>query len=94
MATSVELYEALKDKLGQRGARMLADTVPIAADVATRADIERLELTVDRKLESLRADFERARAETGRLLLLFFLPLWLGVYGTLAALIVTVVSRA
>ena len=35
----VELYEALKPSIGERAAAMIADVVPAAQDLATKADI-------------------------------------------------------
>ena len=41
--TNIELYEALKKDLSDDAARMIAEVLPKAVDVATKADIDRLE---------------------------------------------------
>ncbi len=77
MGTSnVELYEALKPKIGKDGARMIAEVLPATSDLATRADIDRLETRI-------------AEMET-RLLrwtLGFFAPLWAAVLAPLVTLL-------
>ncbi len=47
MGTSnVELYETLKPKIGKDGARMIAEVLPAARDLATRSDIDRLRAAI------------------------------------------------
>ena len=71
--TNFELYEALKRDLSEESARLIAEIVPPAGDLTTKADFAGLEarfaefeMRIERRLSS----FER------RFLLLFFLPLW------------------
>lgn len=100
MATShVELYEALKGPIGPKAAQMIADVVPPAAELATKTDVieserrtqERLiqlASTVDEMRSEGRA--ERAELETHILarLWLMFIPLWVGAYGVIAAILI------
>jgi hypothetical protein len=44
--TNIELYEALKKDLNEDAARLIAEVVPAAGDVATKTDIARLEARV------------------------------------------------
>ena len=48
MATHVELYEALKPHLGDQAARMIAEVVPPAANLATKEDIQALRADIFR----------------------------------------------
>ena len=36
--TNVELYEALRNRVGEDAARLIAEVVPTASDLATKAD--------------------------------------------------------
>ena len=48
MATHVELYEALKPHVGIEAARMIADVVPPASNLATKEDIQALRADIFR----------------------------------------------
>ena len=74
MATSVELYRALRGKLGENAAKMLAESIPRSEELATKTDIAEL------------------RADMRGWMLTFFVPLLIGVYGTLAAVIVSILA--
>lgn len=39
--TNIELYEALKEPVGEKAARMIAEVVPAAKDLATKAAASR-----------------------------------------------------
>jgi hypothetical protein len=80
--TQLELYEALKPHVGEEGARLIAEVVP-ASELVTK---EYFDSVLDRKL----AEF---KAEMHGWMLGFFVPLWIGVYLTLAAIVVTAVVR-
>ena len=91
MVSKVQLYEALRSKIGEEAAAMVAESVPQPGDLATKADLA--EVRAD--FAGLRAEFSEFRAELKgvearlmRWMLTFFVPLWLGVYGTLIALLV------
>jgi hypothetical protein len=40
---NIELYEALKGDISEKAAKMIAEVVPQASDLATKADIKDLE---------------------------------------------------
>ncbi len=82
MPTHIELYEALKPTIGEEPARLIAEAVPAAQELATKAD-----------LQVLRTDLAEFKAEMRGSMLQFFVPLWIGVYATLGALIVSIVVK-
>jgi hypothetical protein len=82
MASNIELYEAIKDSVGSEAAKMLAEALPRSEQLATKEDIERL-----------KADIERLKADMTRWMLTFFVPLWIGVYGTLAAVVFIAIKK-
>lgn len=75
--TNIELYEALKAPVGDDAARMIAEVVPAADDIATKGDIAALRA-------EMHAEFSRMKGW----MLGLMVPLWLGVYGTVVTLIV------
>lgn len=81
MAHTIELYDALRERLGDNTARMLAEAIPTERELATKTDIESLRLAT-------KADIQGLRADLMRWMLLFFVPLWIGTYGTLAAVVI------
>lgn len=87
MDSNIELYEALKGYLGGEAARLIAEAVPPKAELATKTDIQL-------EIEKLRTDFAEFKADMRRWMLAFFVPLWVGVYGTLAAVVVALVLGA
>ena len=86
---NIELYEALKKDLSENSARMIAEVVPVAGDIATKTDIARLETRI--------SDFElhmeqRFSAFEKRVLgwsLALAVPLW----GALVAGLVKIVIK-
>lgn len=48
--TNIELYEALKQNLNEDAARMIAEVVPKATDLATKSDISELKSHIDSRL--------------------------------------------
>lgn len=101
MATDIELYEVLKPKLGEEGARMVAERFGESAAVATKANIGVLKSDIavlrsemaEFRIE-MRAEFAEFKAETRDWMLRYFVPLWIGVYGTLGGLIVSIVVKS
>lgn len=77
--TNIELYEALKEPVGEDAARMIAEVVPSADDLATKQD-----------LAELRAEMHREFSSVKSWMLASMVPLWLGVFGTLISLLVYV----
>lgn len=47
----------------------------------------------DQIRSEMQAGFHRSEARTMRWMLSFFVPLWIGVYGTLAAVVITLIVR-
>jgi len=96
--TNVELYEALKPSVGELAARMIAEAVPAAQDLATKSDIQMLrsELLVFKnelqaEIQSVRSDL-RVEIHTEstrqmRWMLTFFIPVWAGTWATVVAVI-------
>jgi hypothetical protein len=74
--TNIELYEALKKDVSEDAARMIAEAVPKAEDIATKGDlaelkerIVQLELTIERRF----SEFEQ---RAFRYAMVFGAPLW------------------
>ncbi len=76
--TNIELYEELKKTVTEDAARMIAEVVPKAYDLATKGDIERLAAATKGDIERLAAatkgdierlagDFERLAGDVERL---------------------------
>ena len=79
--TNIELYEALKKDLSEDSARMIAEVVPAAQDLATRADLIGVEKRLQERIDKL-------ESRQLRWTLAFFVPLWAGVFGVLIAIVV------
>jgi hypothetical protein len=104
MAMNLEMYDNLKGEIGDKAARVIAEAIPPRDQLATKGDIEGLRAAISALatefkhemalLESrLDGRLDRQSAEIMRWMLTFFVPLWLGVYGTLAAVIITLIIR-
>ena len=83
--TNIELYEALKRDLSEDSARMIAEVIPAASDLATKADVAgvdahlmAVELRLERQIERRIAALER------RFFVIFAVPLWGAVIAGLA----------
>jgi hypothetical protein len=61
---------------------LIAEAVARPDDVATKSDIQ-----------ELREDLLVFKAEVRHWMLAFFVPLWIGVYGTLGAIVVSLILR-
>ena len=92
--THVELYEALKGTVSDEAARLIAEVVPPAENVATKADVQAVKADV----QLVRSDLEVAvaklqgqmHAETTRTIkwmLGFSIPMWAGMWGTIVAIL-------
>jgi len=101
--TNIELYEALKAPVGDEAARMIAEVVPAADDLATKADMTgartdlsaeiaatRTDLSAD--IADLRAEMHREFSQMKGRMFASMVTLWLGVYGTLFTMIAFVVQ--
>lgn len=82
MATNIEIYEALKGAVGEDAARIRAEAIPQRDELATKSD-----------LQLLRTDLAEFKADMRGWMLTFFVPLWIGVYATLGALVISLVTR-
>jgi len=125
--SNVELYEALKSKIGEEAARLMANVIPAAENLATKDDLSetkgalRYELAetkaelkaeivgtkaelkaqiADTKAEltsqiadvgvqvaRLDTKIEASAKETMRWMLMFFIPVWAGTWGTVVAVL-------
>ena len=64
MAVShVELYEALKGPVGEKAARMIADVVPPAAEVARRLDVAETGFAMRQAVADVRQELAETRLE-------------------------------
>lgn len=107
--TNVELYEALKGHIGEKAARMIAEVVPPARNLATKDDVSELSLKIaelrgemregfaviegrfariEGRFEGLEGKFGELKGQIYGRMLTMFLPLWLGVFGIIATLLV------
>ena len=48
MAANLDLYEALKNFVGEDAARMIAERIPLTAQLATKADLHAMEARIFR----------------------------------------------
>lgn len=80
--SNVELYEALKGSIREAAARMIAEVVPPSRELATKTDIANV-LT---ELAVLRGEV-KSIARLQQWMLGFFVPLWVGTFGTVVAVV-------
>lgn len=83
--SNIELYEELKKNLTEEAARMIADVVPKAEDIATKGDIARLETRMDVGFAEMKGYID---SRLLRFTLMFFVPMWiamLGMFGVVVA---------
>lgn len=85
MATTVELYEALKGHVGPDAARLVAESIPMTSELATKSDLALLGAEIKAEIAEIRGEIKGVETRLMRWMLTYFVPLWLGVYGTLAA---------
>jgi hypothetical protein len=84
--TNIELYEALKRDLSEDSARMIAEVVPPASDLATKTDISELKGYLERRFaESDR----RVTRSMMRMIVVFVGPL----YAALTAEVVKLILK-
>ncbi|MGH9324562.1 MAG: hypothetical protein ACRD3V_32345 [Vicinamibacteria bacterium] len=103
MTTRIEFYQRLREHIPDAAARLIAEETKVEGEVPSKADLSlteerlgarivvteerfdaRLALTEQRLLTSI----EQLRSSMFRWQLMFFVPLWIGVYGTLVAILV------
>jgi hypothetical protein len=99
--TNIELYEALKKDVSEESARMIAEAVPKAENIATRDDVHmavtdvRTAITeVVQRLNTMEVYFERRFAEaerrTFRYAMIFGGPLWAAMIAALVKIVLKV----
>ncbi|HYZ93954.1 MAG TPA: hypothetical protein VFA34_16400 [Actinomycetota bacterium] len=81
--TNVELYEALKGSIPEEAARMIAEVVPPARDLATKLDIAE----VKREVTELRAEMHLSATRTIQWILGVTVPLFVGTWGSVVAVL-------
>lgn len=77
--SQLEFYESLKPHVGEEGAKLIAEVFP-PSELVTK---EYFETVLDTK-------FSEFKAEQRAWMLAFFVPLWIGVYLSLAAIVVSI----
>ena len=80
MATRIEFYQQLREHIPEEAARMIAEHLVPEREPATKHDLEM-------SVQNLEMSVERLRTSMFRWQLTFFVPLWIGVYATLVAII-------
>ncbi|MGH2758847.1 MAG: hypothetical protein ACRDKJ_04705 [Actinomycetota bacterium] len=93
--SNVELYEAPKGSIPEDAARMIAEVVPPAKDLAMKTDLfgVREEIgSVRAEIGSVRAEIGSVRAEvralpTMKWVVALFIPVWLGTWSSVVAVI-------
>ena len=87
--TNIELYEALKKDLNDEAARMIAEVIPKAEDLATKTDIARLEQSMEASEARLKSYID---SRLLRYTAMILVPVSLTMLGTVGALIALVVK--
>lgn len=87
MSTKIELYERLREYIPEPAARMTAEEMPFESQLATKDDLRVTAHELREEIHGVQLSVERLRLSMFRWQLLFFVPLWVGVYGTLVAIL-------
>ena len=91
MTTKIEFYDRLREHIPEPAARLIAEEMRLDAELATKADLAlavaatKADLTI--AVAHTDASIERLRSSLFRWTLTFFVPLWIGVYATLIAIL-------
>jgi hypothetical protein len=97
MATDIEVYERLQPLVGDQVARRLADMAEKSGRLVTetvfRLEMQTLRAEFQQLRQEIQLEFAESRADTREWMLKFFVPLWIGVYGTIAAVAVSIIVR-
>jgi hypothetical protein len=67
--------------------------VAVTEELATKSDLRELRHELSGEIQELRSDFAEFKADMRGWMLQFFVPLWIGVYATLGALVVSIVLK-
>jgi hypothetical protein len=73
--SQLEFYESLKPHVGEEGARLIAEVFPQTEYITE---------------EFFKAEMAEFKAEMRSWMLAFFVPLWIGVYLSLAAIVISI----
>jgi len=85
--TNVELYEALRGSIPDSAARMIAEAFHPAHELATKSDLAELRGEMRAGFATLQGEIHKSSASTMRWMLTFFIPVWAGTWGTVAAVL-------
>jgi hypothetical protein len=80
VSTKIEFYQRLREHLPEPAARMIAEEMPAETQLATREDL-------NEAIHGVELSIERLRSSSFKWNLVFFVPLWVGVYATLVAIL-------
>ncbi|MCI4624618.1 MAG: hypothetical protein L3V56_01515 [Candidatus Magnetoovum sp. WYHC-5] len=88
MVKTLELYNALKDKIGEEGTRVIIEAFDEVAqkghaNLATKEDLLKLELTLRAEIEKSRIEIEKSKSDLLRWMFIF----WASQIGLIIALI-------
>lgn len=83
--TNVELYEALKGSIPERAARMIAEAFHPAQELVTKSDLVQARSELQIQITQLQGEVRSL--PTMRWMLGMFVPVWMGVWGTVIAVI-------
>lgn len=93
METSdIEFYEGLRAHIPEEAARLIAERFPQPRDLATKGDLRELEAARSKDIQGVRIEIQELKADIRGWMLAFFIPLWIGVYGTLAAVVISLLG--
>jgi hypothetical protein len=87
MVTSVQMYNVLKEQVGEEAARMIVEQLARADDVATKTDIAGVNHNIEMLGLRLEARISASEARTFRWMLGFFATLYLGTAGMIVTLV-------
>lgn len=97
MVSRIQVYERLEPLVGDEVAEELAEVVGRTRDLVTkdffRAEMQQLRHDMELGFRDTQVQIAELRADTRDWLLRFFVPLWIGVYGTIAALAISIIVR-
>ncbi len=85
--THVQLYEALKSTVGEEAARLMAEVVPPAENVALKTDISDLRAEMNQRFAELRAEMRAETNRSIRWMMGFLISAWVGSFGSLVAIL-------
>jgi len=80
VSTRIEFFQRLREHIPEEAARLIAEEMPAESQLATKHDVVS-------GLHDLEMSVERLRSSFFRWNLVFFVPLWIGVYATLVAIL-------